>query len=97
MQLLEKQIEDILCKYPELIVEDLTLVGRQVTVYKSRIDILFENKFNRKLIVELERGPIKDKDIGQLLAYEDFLLSAADPTIRVMLIGNRVPPYLKKT
>ena len=53
--------------------------------------------FNRRLIVELKIGPIKDEHIGQLLAYEGFLLSEDSPNIRIMLIGNRVPPNLQKS
>ena len=41
MHILEKQFEDILCKYPELIEEGLTFLNRQVTIYNRRIDILF--------------------------------------------------------
>jgi len=95
--LLEKNFEDILSRYPELIEDDLTLIGRQVTIYGRRMDLLFEDRFKRKLIVELKIGPIKDVHIGQVLSYEGILLSAEDPTIRVMLIGNRVPPNIQRT
>jgi len=95
--LLEKNFEDILFRYPELIEDDLTLIGRQVTIYGRRMDLLFEDRFKRKLIVELKIGPIKDVHIGQVLSYEGILLSAEDPTIRVMLIGNRVPPNIQRT
>ncbi|HPN88048.1 MAG TPA: hypothetical protein PLH56_01785, partial [Candidatus Omnitrophota bacterium] len=53
--------------------------------------------FNRKLIIELKIGPIKDEHIGQILSYEGMLLSSEDPTIRVMLVGNRVPVNIKRS
>ncbi len=93
----EKGFEDILCKYPELIELGLVFKGRQIHVYGRRMDILFEDKFNRTLIVELKVGPIKDEHIGQILSYEGILLSADDPSMRVMLIGNRVPPNIQKS
>jgi hypothetical protein len=93
----EKDFEDILCKYPELIEEGLVLKGRQVTLYGRRMDILFEDRFKRRLIVELKSGPIKDEHIGQILSYEGILLSGEDPTIRVMLIGTRVPPNIQRS
>ncbi|MBN1275236.1 DUF91 domain-containing protein [Candidatus Woesearchaeota archaeon] len=93
----EKDFEDILIKYPELIEENLEFLGRQVTVYGRRIDILFKDVHNRKLIIELKIGPIKDQNIGQILSYEGMLLSHDDPTIRVMLIGNRVPPNIQRS
>ena len=92
----ERDFEDVISKYPELIEEGLILKGRQVTVYGRRIDLLFEDKFRKKLIVELKKGPIKDEHIGQIMSYEGILLSADDPTIRVMLVGNRVPPNIRK-
>jgi len=60
------------------------------------MDLLFEDAFQRKLIIELKVGPIKDQHIGQVLSYEGMLLSADDPSIRVMLIGNRVPPNIRR-
>lgn len=95
--LLEKNFEDIICKYPELIETGLVLKGRQLILYGRRIDILFEDKFKRKLIIELKIGPIKDEHIGQILSYEGMLLSSDDPSVRVMLVGNRVPPNIQKS
>lgn len=95
--MLEKDFEDIICKYPELIEDGLKLIGRQLSLYGRRMDILFEDKFKRKLIIELKVGPIKDDHIGQILSYEGMLLSADDPAIRVMLVGNRVPPNIQKS
>lgn len=97
MMLAEKDFEDIICKYSDLIEAGLTLKGRQLTLYGRRIDILFEDKFKRKLIIELKVGPIKDEHIGQILSYEGMLLSSDDPSIRVMLVGNRVPPNIQKS
>lgn len=93
----EKDFEDIICKYPDLIEEGLTFKGRQLTLYGRRMDILFEDKFKRKLIIELKVGPIKDEHIGQILSYEGMLLSVDDPTIRIMLISNRVPPNIRRS
>src|ERR1035437_6432908 len=95
--LLEKDLEDIISKYPDIIEEGLTLKGRQLTLYGRRMDLLFEDRFKRKLILELKKGPIKDHHIGQILSYEGMLLSADDPTIRIMLVGNRVPPNIQRS
>jgi hypothetical protein len=94
--LAESDFESILCKYPDIIEKGLTLIGRQQTVYGRRIDLLFQDEHMRKLLVELKVGPIKDQHIGQLLAYEGLILSHDDPSLRVMLIGNRVPANISK-
>jgi RecB family endonuclease NucS len=88
----EKEFENILARYPELIETGLILEGRQVAVKRKFIDLLFRDRHGGRLIVELKRGTILRKDIGQVMDYEGELLFPDDPTVRVMLIGNRVPP-----
>jgi predicted transport protein len=92
----EKQLEDIICKYPELLEQGLTLKGRQIHVYGKIMDVLFEDKFGQKLIVELKKGVVLRNHIGQIMEYEGSILSEEDPAARVMLVGNRVPPNLAK-
>jgi hypothetical protein len=92
----ESQFEDILTKYPELIEVGLSLIGRQVKIGGKFIDLLFDDRHGHKLIVELKKGTILRKHIGQLLDYEGYLLTPDDPTVRVMLIGNRVPNNLQR-
>ena len=93
----ENDFESALAKYPELIEDGLRLIGRQLVVYGRRMDLVFTDRFQRKLITELKWGPIKDVHIGQIMNYEGILLSGDDPSIRVMLIGTRVPPNLRRT
>jgi len=92
----ENEFEDILAKYPDFIEDGLKLVGRQITIFGRRIDLLFEDRFGHKLLIELKLGPIRDTHIGQLLSYEGHLLSEDEPAMRAMLIGNRVPPNIRK-
>lgn len=92
----ESQFEDILMKYPELIEEGLSLIGRQVRIHGKYLDLLFEDRRGQKLIVELKKGAILRKHVGQLMDYEGDLLTPDDPTVRVMLIGNRVPNNLRR-
>ncbi len=92
----EKDLEDAIAKYPELIEDGLHLTGRQSVLCGRRIDLLFEDRFRRNLLVELKWGPIKDQHIGQLMSYTGMLLSGDDPDLRVMLVGTRVPPNLRK-
>jgi hypothetical protein len=93
----EREIEDVLAEHPELIEEGLTLLGRQVAVAGRRMDLLFEDKNKRKLIVELKRGTIKDDHVGQVISYAGGLLTQEDPTARIMLVGTRVPPSFQKS
>jgi P4 family phage/plasmid primase-like protien len=92
----EKVFEDIICKYPELIEEGLIFNARQVRVCGKIMDVLFEDRFKDKLIVELKVGPVDRQHVGQVMEYEGGVLNIEEPTARIMLIGNRVPPNLQK-
>lgn len=61
-----------------------------------RIDLLFRDSHGRRLLVELKWGAIKDEHIGQLLSYEGTLISTDHPDLRVMLVGTRVPPNIRR-
>ncbi|MFA7059569.1 MAG: DUF4268 domain-containing protein [Pedobacter sp.] len=95
--MLEKQFEDILCRYPALIENDLKFINRQINVGGKFADLLFEDRFGQKLVIELKKGVIKREHIAQLLDYEGHFLAPDNPNVRVMLIGNRVPPNLRKS
>ena len=95
--MLEKDFEDVLSTYPELIEGGLEYLGRQVSIGGKHADLLFEDRFGQKLVVELKKGVIKREHIAQLMDYEGYFLSPDDPNVRVMLIGNRVPPNLRKS
>ena len=92
----EKEFEDILVKFPELIEPNLKFLGRQVKYFGKSIDILFEDRFKEKLIVELKKDNLTRDALSQVLEYEGYILSDKDPTARVMLIANRIPLNLKK-
>jgi len=93
----EKKFEDILCKFPELIEDGLTFKDRQVIIKGKRVDILFVDRHEQKLIVEIKKGAIRREHIAQLLDYEGEFLTPDDPNIRVMLVGNRVPENLRRS
>jgi hypothetical protein len=93
----EKLFEDIICRYPELIENDLLFKGRQVTFNRKRVDVLFEDRHGQILIVELKKGTVLRKHVGQLLDYEGDFISEDNPNVRVMLVGNRVPENLRRS
>lgn len=92
----ERLFEDILVKYPELIEDKLKFLGRQVSHYGKRIDLLFDDRFNEKLIIELKIGNLQRNALSQVMEYEGYILSEKDPTARIMIIANRIPLNLKK-
>jgi hypothetical protein len=95
--MLEKHFEDVLSRYPDLIESGLKFIDRQINVGGKFADLLFEDRFGQKLIIELKKGVIKREHMAQLLDYEGHFLSPENPNVRVMLIGNRVPPNISKS
>ena len=93
----EKEFENILVKYPELIEEGLLIKGRQVNINGKFVDLIFQDRHGQQLIVEIKKGTIKRENLGQLMDYEGHYLSKSNPTVRVMLIGNRVPPNFRNS
>ena len=75
----ERLFEDILVKYPELIEDRLKFIGRQVTHFGKRIDILFEDRFKEKLIIELKKNNLDRNALSQVMEYEGYILSEKDP------------------
>lgn len=93
--MLEREFEDILSAYPELIEEGLSLRGRQVNVDRKFIDLLFKDKIGQDLIVELKIGVAKREHVAQLLDYAGYKIAESTTPVRVMLIANRIPENFK--
>jgi hypothetical protein len=93
----ERQFEDIISRYPEMIEPGLTFKGRQVNVRGKRVDLLFVDRHGQNLIIELKKGPIRREHIAQLMDYEGYFITPDDPTVRVMLVGNRVPVNFRRS
>lgn len=91
----ESEFENILERYPELIEKDLAIEGRQVAIGRLHVDLVYIDRFRQRLIVELKRGPILRNHVTQLFDYEGYFLALGDPNVRIMLIGNRVPPNMR--
>lgn len=93
--MLEREFEDILSTYPELIEEGLSLKGRQVNVDRKFIDLLFKDKIGQDLIVELKIGVAKREHVAQLLDYAGYKIAENKTPVRIMLIANRIPENFK--
>ena len=66
----EREFESILDRYPELIEPGLSLHGRQLPIKGKFIDLLFIDRHDQKLIVEVKNGTILRKHVGQLMDYK---------------------------
>ena len=93
MGLSEKQIEDVFeTFYKELIYPDLVFKGRQVPLGKNqlRVDLHFEDKDKKNVIVELKKDAVTREDVGQLVQYAGTVKNS-----RVILIAPIIPQSIK--
>ncbi len=69
----EKQLEDALVSRPDLLIEDLTLVGRQTPTEGGRLDLLGVDGNGRLVIFELKRGTLSWDAVAQVIDYASDL------------------------
>jgi hypothetical protein len=97
--MLEKDIENLIAKYPEEFFPNsgFKLIGQQIKLGKCYADIIFEDKFNRKIIVEVKRGILSRDASGQVMEYYGLLKTEnPDDFVELILCANVIPPERKK-
>ncbi len=97
--MLEKDIENLIAQHPDIIFPNagLRLVGQQIKLGKCFADIIFEDKHNRKIIVEVKRGILSRDASGQVMEYYGLLKTESpDSFVELVLCANIIPPERKK-
>lgn len=92
--MLEKDIENLIAAHPEEIFpgEGFRLLGQQVAIERRKLDILFEDKHKRQVVVEVKRGILTREASGQLAEYYGLLKNAdIAKTYELVLCANVIP------
>jgi hypothetical protein len=92
--MLEKDIENLIAKYPDEFFPSsgFKLLGQQVRLGKCFADIIFEDKYNRKIIVEVKRGILSRDASGQVMEYYGLLKKEqTESIIELILCANIIP------
>lgn len=96
--MLEKDIENLIARYPEEFFPNsgFRLVGQQVKLGNCFVDILFEDRYDRTIIVEIKRGILSRDASGQIIEYYG-LLKQQNPNkiIELILCANIIPSERK--
>ncbi len=66
---LERHLEDWIANDVALIAEDLTLVGRQITIDDGRLDLLAIDSRDRWVVIEIKPGALDSGALAQALGY----------------------------
>lgn len=97
--MLEKDIENLIALYPDEFFpkSGFKLIGQQVRLGNKYADIIFQDKFNRKVIVEVKRGILTRDAAGQVMEYYGLLKETnPDDIIELVLCANVIPPERKR-
>ena len=92
--MLEKDIENLIAEHPDDIFpgEGFKLIGQQQNVEGKRIDVLFQDKLNRYIIIEIKRGILNREATGQIAEYYGLLKSInRDGFYEMILCANVIP------
>ncbi len=92
--MLEKDIENLIAAHPDDIFpgEGFRLIGQQVQADGRRLDILFEDKHRRRVIVEVKRGILSREASGQIAEYYGLLKNDdPDGNYELILCANVIP------
>ena len=92
--MLEKDIENLIAEHPDDIFpgEGFKLIDQQYAIEGKRIDILFEDKLGRKIIVEVKRGILNREASGQIAEYYGLLKNKNLNTFYEMILCANVIP-----
>ena len=69
----EKLLEDALVNSPDMLLEDLTLVGRQTPAGGGQLDLLGVDGDGRLAVFELKRGTLTREAVAQVIDYASYL------------------------
>ena len=69
----EEQLEEILVKNPEMLIPELTLVGRQMDAAGGKLDLLGVDSDGRLVLFELKRGMLPREAVAQIIDYASDL------------------------
>jgi len=96
--MLEKDIENLIAQHPEEFFpkEGFVLIQQQYPAEGRRLDILFRDKSNRKIIIEVKRGILSREASGQIAEYYRLLKSENKTDFYELILCANVIPKERK-
>lgn len=95
-EVIEKDIEGFIEKSPDLIGKSLKLTHRQRKTQVGRIDLFFEDKKGKPIIVELKLDQIGRDAINQLRKYMNYIKKEYKKETKGVVVCKGVMPAFEK-
>ncbi len=92
--MLEKDIENLIANYPDEVFPNagFKLVGQQERFGQCLVDIVFTDKYNRTILIEIKRGTLSREATGQVIEYYGLLKKEKPGSIvELVLCANTIP------
>lgn len=91
--LTEKEMENLVAEYPDDFLEPGWKLYKRQAVYQGRrVDLIFKDRLQRTLLVEMKRGIIRREHVGQIVEYYGLLKEEGfESGVELLLIGNIIP------
>ena len=71
----ENMLEEVITQHPNLLMEDMKLVGRQTETAGGPLDLLGVDGDGNIVIFELKRGTLTREAVSQIIDYSSYLAS----------------------
>ncbi len=84
----ERGLEDTLVRNPDMLMPDLTLVGRQTPAGGGALDLLGVDEDGRLVVFELKRGTLTRDAVAQVIDYCSYLESLDVDTLKEVITAN---------
>ena len=88
---LERYLQDWIERDPRMLPDDLTIVGREVTLGEHRLDLLAISRTGQWVVIELKEGELYRQTLMQVLDYTAKVATMpADDLLRKLNRGDDV-------
>jgi Endonuclease NucS len=96
--MLEKEMEQAVADCPDLFIEPgLELIRRQYVINGRRPDVLFSDRLDRHLLVEVQSGRLDENHVQRhFYYYFDYRAKFPSTFLRLLFLANRIVPQHKQ-
>lgn len=95
-EILEKDIERFMEKNPSLIGKPIKLINRQLATPAGRIDLLYEGRKGKQIVVELKLGEIGRGALNQLKRYMHWVKKETKKEVKGVIVCKGVMPVFEE-
>ena len=97
--MIEREMEDLIARFPSDFFprRKFVLKGRQQSFGDvGRFDLLFEDEFQTKILMELKARPGKYEDATQLARYKDEMERRGEKNVLMWLVAPQIPNSVRE-